>query len=94
MAEHSVIPLAHSQTPLTHSWPGSQALPHLPQFIESFEVVVQRLPHSVCDGGQDVTHLPFTQVPPVHTVPHFPQFCGSLEVSVQTETALPQLSTL
>jgi hypothetical protein len=45
---HGVVPLGHArvQVPRSQSCPLAHAVPHAPQFLESFEVSTQTLPHS------------------------------------------------
>lgn len=73
--EHRVLPAGHelTQMPEAQNWPDPQALPHVPQFVESVLVLVQTPPQNCCADGQ--VQAPATHVdPPPQTVPHAPQF--------------------
>jgi hypothetical protein len=67
----------HVHWPATHSWPEAQALPQLPQFCKSVEVLTQLPLQSVVPVGQ--THCPLTQLAPVgQALLHEPQLFGSV----------------
>ena len=76
---------AHTQVPLTHSWPSAHWLPHPPQLSGSFWVSAQAPPHWVVPRG----HIPAMHCPPAQTspmgqpLPQAPQLFGSESRLVQ-----------
>jgi hypothetical protein len=76
-----------AQLPTLHTWPGTQALPHFPQFALSVFGFVHAAgpasppPHWVSPVGQVSAQVPLPQtVPAAHALPHAPQFALSDEV--------------
>jgi hypothetical protein len=68
--------------PSTHTEPGPQLLPQLPQLPWLLKMSVQLPPHTISPAAH--WHVPAAQVwPPIHVVPHVPQFMPSLVLSMQ-----------
>jgi hypothetical protein len=81
----SVWPAVHAQEPPEQRVPPEQAVPHVPQFLESVWVSAH-----VAVAEQKVgVELGHAQLPPLHAsapgqaTPQVPQFAGSVSVSVQ-----------
>jgi hypothetical protein len=87
-APHLVsVPQPAAHPPLAHTRPGSQAIPHLPQFMASDEVSTQAEPQTDVPLGQ--AQAPATQAAPVgQALPQPPQFMASDFVSVQEPAQL------
>lgn len=89
---HSVNPAAQVcwQVPEAQVWPAAQAVPHVPQFLGSVEVLVQTAEEPVPQICFGELH---TQVEAAHTSPAMqtfwqaPQFEALLAVSTQVPVA-------
>jgi hypothetical protein len=76
--------VGHPHTPFVQTAPGSQALPHAPQFFGSVVAAMQPM-----TGPQSLSIAGHPHVPALHTpsgsqvLPHVAQFFGSVAVLVQ-----------
>jgi len=72
------------QAPLTHMWPVAHTSPHIPQLLESVDVLTHPEGQSVSPAGH--THMLIEHDAPIgHTPPHIPQLFGSVDVLTQVE---------